>query len=49
MKTIYLRRTVAASVVLLVGLVAGCASVAVTSDAIEKNTAFALGLEKGTF
>jgi len=49
MKTIYLRRTVAASVVVLVGLVAGCASVAVTSDAIEKNTAFALGLEKGAF
>lgn len=49
MKTIYFRRTVVASVVVLAGLVAGCASVAVTSDAIEKNTAFALGLEKGTF
>ena len=49
MKTISLRRTVAASVVALAGLVAGCASVAVTSDAIEKNTAFALGLDKGTF
>ena len=36
MKTIYLRRTVAASVVVLAGLVAGCASVAVTNDAIEK-------------
>jgi len=49
MKTICLRRVVAASVVVLVGLVAGCASVAVTNDAIEKNTAFALGIEKGTF
>jgi nitrate/nitrite transporter NarK len=37
------------SVVVLLGLVAGCASVAVTSDAIENNTASALGLEKGTF
>lgn len=49
MKAIYLRRTVAASVVVLAGLVAGCASVAVTSDAIEKNTAFAIGLERGNF
>lgn len=49
MKTIYLRRTIAASVVVLVGLVTGCASVAVSNDAIEKNTAFALGIEKGTF
>jgi len=49
MKTIYLRRTVVASVVVLAGLVTGCASVAVTNDAIEKNTAFALGIEKGTF
>ena len=49
MKTIYLRRTIAVSVVVLVGLVTGCASVAVSNDAIEKNTAFALGIEKGTF
>ena len=49
MKTTYLRRTIAASVVVLFGLVTGCASVAVTNDAIEKNTAFALGIEKGTF
>jgi hypothetical protein len=28
---------------------AGCASVAVSNDAIEQNTAFALGLPKGTF
>jgi len=49
MKTIYLRRIVVASVVVLTGIVAGCASVAVTNDAIEKNTAFSLGIEKGTF
>lgn len=30
-------------------LLAGCASVAVTEDALEKNTAFALGLEPGSF
>ena len=40
---------VVAAVVVLAGLVTGCASVAVTNDAIEKNTAFTLGLEKGTF
>ncbi len=33
----------------VITLSAGCASVAVTDDAIEKNTAFALGLEKGDF
>lgn len=30
-------------------LLAGCASVAVTEDALENNTAHALGLEKGSF
>ncbi|MEN9493690.1 MAG: hypothetical protein RJA63_4139 [Pseudomonadota bacterium] len=30
-------------------LAAGCASVAVSSDAIERNTASALGLERGSF
>ena len=49
MKTICLRRTTFASLVLFAGLVTGCASVAVTNDAIEKNTAFALGIEKSTF
>lgn len=53
MKTICFRRPVAASVaaslVAMAGLVAGCASVAVTSDAIERNTAQALGLERGAF
>jgi hypothetical protein len=49
MKTVYKRCSVLASVVLLTGLFSGCASVAVSDDAIEKNTAFALGIEKGTF
>ena len=49
MKTIFLRRAIAASVIVSAGLVSGCASVAVTNDAIERNTAFALGIEKGTF
>jgi len=30
-------------------LLAGCASVAVTDNSIEKNTAHALGLDKGSF
>ncbi len=30
-------------------LLAGCAATAVTSDTLEKNTAFALGLEPGSF
>lgn len=30
-------------------LFAGCAATAVTQDTLEKNTAFALGLEPGTF
>lgn len=30
-------------------LLGGCASVAVTSDAIERNTAFALGMNKADF
>lgn len=47
MKPIELCRT--ASVVVLAGFAAGCASVAVTNDAIEKNTALALGIEKGDF
>ncbi len=47
MRKSYITR--AAAVVLLTGLVAGCASVAVNNDAIEKNTASALGLEKGSF
>ena len=49
MKKTYFRRTVALSVVVVASLAAGCASVAVSNDAIENNTAMALGLEKGTF
>ncbi|MES2089519.1 MAG: hypothetical protein V4532_06020 [Pseudomonadota bacterium] len=33
----------------LIASAAGCASVAVSNDAIEQNTAFALGLPKGSF
>lgn len=49
MKAASVRNTVVLSLIALSSLLAGCASVAVTEDAIEKNTAFALGLEKGTF
>lgn len=49
MKTILIRRAAIAAVAAIAAFTAGCASVAVSSDAIEKNTAFALGLEKGTF
>lgn len=44
MKNLFLCSLALASVVMT-----GCASMAVTDDAIEKNTAFALGLEKGDF
>lgn len=33
----------------LIAALTGCASMSVSNDAIEKNTAFALGVEKGTF
>jgi hypothetical protein len=33
----------------LIASAAGCASVAVSNDAIEQNTAFTLGLPKGSF
>lgn len=49
MKTTYFRRAVALSAIVVASLAAGCASVAVSNDAIENNTASALGLEKGTF
>ncbi len=49
MKKNYIRSTAVLSVFVLTGLVTGCASVAVSNDAIEKNTAFALGIEKGSF
>ncbi|MDB6062331.1 MAG: hypothetical protein JWM78_2434 [Verrucomicrobiaceae bacterium] len=49
MNAMYLRTTVIAAAVAFIGISTGCASVAVTDDAIEKNTAFALGIEKGTF
>lgn len=49
MKTIHIHRLVTVSVVLAAAFTTGCASMAVSNDAIEQNTAFALGLEKGTF
>ncbi len=38
-----------ASLTLIPALLAGCASVAVSADAIEQRTAFALGVERGSF
>jgi hypothetical protein len=49
MKKNYIRRTAILSVTVLATLAAGCASVAVSNDAIEQNTASTLGLAKGTF
>lgn len=49
MQNQFLRRTLSLSLVAVAALAAGCASVAVSNDAIERNTATALGLEKGTF
>jgi hypothetical protein len=46
-KTLVLRPATAAALVAI--LVSGCASVAVSNDAIEQNTATSLGLQKGTF
>lgn len=36
-------------IITLFASIAGCASVAVSNDAIEQNTAFTLGLPKGAF
>lgn len=49
MKTIFIRRAVIVSVTAIAAFTAGCASVAVSNNAIEQNTASALGLEKDTF
>jgi len=49
MTTSCIRRAVAFSLVVVAALAAGCASIAVSNDAIERNTAFALGVEKETF
>ena len=43
------RKNVFLTAVLTAGLLAGCASVAVTEDAIKQKTAFALGLNQGDF
>ena len=42
-------RAIIAAISVAAVLVAGCASVAVTDDVIERNTAQALGLAKGSF
>lgn len=49
MKTTHLRRAAAISAALILAALSGCASVAVSNDAIEQNTASALGIPKGTF
>lgn len=49
MTTTLTRRTAAVLAAVSTALAAGCASVAVSGDAIERNTASALGLERGSF
>jgi len=49
MKQTSTRYTAIISLALLAALASGCASVAVSNDAIETNTATALGLQKGMF
>ena len=49
MKKTFVRRAAVVSVALLSVLAAGCASVAVSNDAIEQHTASALGLAPGSF
>lgn len=49
MENTYIHRAVALSLAVVAALAAGCASVAVSNDAIERNTAATLGLEKGNF
>lgn len=43
------KNTIRLAGVLIAAISAGCASIAVTGDAIEQNTSVALGLEKGAF
>lgn len=49
MKNAFMRKVTLISATLAVACSAGCASVTVTSTALEDRTAFALGLEKGKF
>ncbi len=49
MNNILINRTMLVSLTALAALTAGCASVAVSNDAIENNTAVTLGLQKGSF
>jgi hypothetical protein len=46
MKNNYLKNSIATVIILLT---TGCASVAITGDAIEDNTSLAIGLERGNF
>lgn len=49
MKQTFIRRAALVSMAAIAVLTAGCASVAVTEDALTTNTAFALGLQKDQF
>jgi hypothetical protein len=44
-----LKRTYIGCILVALGVLAGCASVAVSDGAIEERTAFALGLQRGSF
>lgn len=47
--TNFKHRTLSLAILAAAALISGCASVAVSGDAIEQNTARALGLNPGTF
>lgn len=49
MKQTIIHRTLAISIVVMSALAAGCASVVVSNDTIEQNTASSLGLPKSAF
>lgn len=49
MNQTFVRRAALLSLAALAALASGCASVAVSNDAIEQNTAMALGIPKGSF
>lgn len=49
MKRTFIRYTTFMSVAVLTALTSGCASMAVSGNTIEQNTATALGLTKGSF
>ncbi len=49
MKSIYVRHVTVSAISAITLLAAGCASVAVSNEAINTNTASALGIDKATF